>query len=184
VLRAFDQPDPDADPQAGTETELLQTGYRYGLSLTGRHHDAQDLVQQAAFRLYRRYGGIKNRSLLFTTIRNLFYDQLRRSQVVNFDSLDDEESRIVEVPGATSVQGYGDLETLLKQLEPAERELIFLHYVQGYTTREISKLVERNRNTVLSLLSRARKKLEVFLEEKNESGSDEPGNQAQGSKVS
>ena len=147
------------------EESLLQEGYRYGLSLSGRHHDAQDLVQQAAFRLYRCYGQLKNRRLLYTTIRNLFYDQLRKEKVVAFDSLEETGSRGVELPARAPGTDYGDAERLLGQLEPNEREVIFLHYISGYTAREIGKLTGRPRNTVLSLLHRTRKKLEKLADD-------------------
>ncbi len=150
---------------AAEEEELLHTGYRYALSLTSRHHDAQDLVQQAALRLYRSYGGLKSRALLFTTLRNLFYDQLRRNQVVRFDSIEDKDPHIIELTMASPANEHRDMEAMLKPLEPQEREVIFLHYVLGYTAREIGKLTQRPRNTVLSLLSRSRKKLEAFLQE-------------------
>ncbi len=161
VLRPF----PNSESKAAEEDELLQHGYRYALSLTNRHHDAQDLVQQGALRLYRSYGQIKNRAILFTTIRNLFYDQLRRSQVVAFDSLEEKDPHIVEMKMAVTETEYGDMEFMLGSLEPAEREIMFLHYVMGYTTREISKLTAKPRNTVLSLMSRSRKKLEELLTE-------------------
>lgn len=43
--------------------ELLQMGYRYALSLTHKHHDAEDLIQEAYMTLIRHYGIISNRKI-------------------------------------------------------------------------------------------------------------------------
>lgn len=59
---------------------MLQAGFRFALSLTHHRHDAADLTQQSWLNLARRHGRVRNKSLLFSTIRNLFYDQYRRER--------------------------------------------------------------------------------------------------------
>ena len=46
-------------------------------------------------------------------------------------------------------------------LHPAERETLFLHYHQGHTAEEIGQLTGQPRNTVLSIIHRAIRKLRV-----------------------
>lgn len=151
-----DEDDPDA--------LLLQQAFRYALSLCGAQHTAKDLVQQAAFKLYRRYGGLRNRSLLFTSVRRLFFDQLRHEKVLQMDSFEQLSAEGELVPFVPSTQGTDiDMGTLLNQLPAGDRELLHLHYVAGYTAREISNLTGHPRNTVLSRLARAREKLRQFL---------------------
>ncbi len=138
----------------------VQAGYRYAFSLSHNRHDAEDLVQQAWLKLTRRYGRVKNRSMLFTTIRHTFYDQCRRGRIVAFDSLDS-----VPEPGAAAVDETvrGDLETLLGVLRPIEREALYLNAVEGYTAKEIARMTKTPRNTVLSLIHRARGKLKAAV---------------------
>ena len=45
------------------------------------------------------------------------------------------------------------------------REVIHLFYYEGYHTEEIASILKKNESTVRSLLSRARKKLKVYLKE-------------------
>jgi DNA-directed RNA polymerase specialized sigma24 family protein len=54
---------------------------------------------------------------------------------------------------------HGDLQTLLALLEPTERETLYLNCIEGMSAREIGELTERPRNTVLSVLARAHRKL-------------------------
>lgn len=139
--------------------EMLQAAFRYALALSHHPEDAEDLVQEAWLNLRRKYGSVESRAVLFAAVRNLFIDQCRRRKIVQFESLDELESyeaaaERVEEPGIK-----GDLETLLAVLRPAERETLFLHYYQGHTAEEIGQLTGQPRNTVLSIIHRAIRKL-------------------------
>lgn len=147
-----------------TETELLQAGFRYALALTHHREEAEDLVQETWLNLCRRYDRVENQAVLFTSIRHLFIDQCRRRKLVHFESL--------EAPAMNEQAGVrhdepcvkGELAILLGHLKPVEREVIFLHYYQGYTAEEISQLHEQSRGTVLSLLHRSMAKLRKIAE--------------------
>ena len=139
------------------DLELLQSGFRYALCLTHHRHDAEDLVQEAWLHLCRRYGRAASRAVLFATVRNLFIDRCRRARIVAFDPLEPETGTTAEVSPPPGLQA--DLEQLLGQLRPGEREAVYLHYVDGHTAQEIGVLTRQPRGTVLSLLHRAVKKL-------------------------
>jgi len=137
----------------------MQSGYRYALSLTHHGHDAEDLLQEAWLNLCRRYGGAYSQAVLYTTIRHLFIDHCRRNRVVAFDSVD-EMAQPIAAPPEMPPGTVGDVETLLSQLRPGEREAVYLHYIEGRTAEEIGTLTRQPRGTVLSLLHRALKKLQ------------------------
>jgi len=140
------------------EVELLQSGFRYALALTHHRQDAEDLTQEAWVNLSRRYGVVGSRAAMFTAIRNLFIDRCRRARVIAFDSLDatprDLPEAAVMAPGTLT-----DLDRLLGELRPGEREAVYLHYVEGHTAEEVGVLTRQPRGTVLSLIHRAFKKL-------------------------
>ena len=75
-------------------------------------------------------------------------------------------------PGVT-----GDLEYLLGQLKAGDRELLYLHCVEGYTAQEISDLIGRPRGTILSSINRAKAKLRE-LAAKQESLPSRPANES------
>ena len=151
--------DPETNSEAGSpELELLQSGYRYALSLTHHRHDAEDLAQQAWLNLCKRYGAATSRAALYTTIRNLFIDRCRRARVIAFDSLEEAPPDLAE-PAGLALGTVDDLERLLGELRPGEREAIYLHYIDGHTAEEVGVLTRQPRGTVLSLLHRAFKKL-------------------------
>ena len=141
---------PEDDPKS-----LIRAGYRFALALTHHHYDAEDLVQQASLKCFRKYGKIKSRSLLFTVIRNLFYDQQRRRKDLVFEEIEND----LESQESAQINVSGDLDLMLAHLKHIEREVLYLNAVEGYTASEISKFSSLPRSTVLSHLHRARKKL-------------------------
>jgi len=142
-----------------TDTELVQAGYRYALSIVRHHEDAEDLVQQAWMKLQRAYGRVEGLPVLFRTIRNLFYDMKRRSKIVQFEPLDSTPE-----PGRRESAGVSlDMEEVLGRLRAEEREALFLNVVEGYTASEISERTGSPRGTILSHIHRARQKLAKAL---------------------
>ena len=137
--------------------EHLQAGYRYALALTHHHYEAEDLVQEAWLRVWRKYGKESTRALLLTAVRNRFVDGLRRGRLAIFEPVEGHEagdSRAAAVPGAA-----GDLDFVLAYLRSDEREALFLNVVEEKTATEISAFTGVARGTVLSRLHRARERL-------------------------
>ncbi len=142
-----------------SDTELVQAGYRYALSIARHHQDAEDLVQQAWMKLTRAYGKVEGTPVLFRAVRNLFYDQKRRSKIVQFEPLDSHpENGKLESKGVSM-----DMELLMSKLRPEESEALYLNVVEGYTASEISEQTGSPRGTILSHIHRARQKLAKAL---------------------
>ena len=161
--------------EAAQFRELAQSGFRYALSLAHHHHDAEDLAQQAWLKLQRNGSSPIVRGPLFKTIRNLFIDSLRRKRIIEFETLPEETLSAEEPasePGVT-----GDLDYLLGQLKAGDRELLYLHCVEGYTAQEISDLIGRPRGTILSSINRAKAKLRK-LAAKQESSPSRPAKES------
>lgn len=144
----------------GEAREMVVAGYRYALALTHHHYDAEDLVQQAWIKCHYRYGTVAQRRLLFTTIRNLFFDHVRRGRIILFEAMESAGESSLGDQNATTPGTHVDLDTLLAHLRAEEREALYLNAVEGYTAKEIAGLTDQSRNTVLSLIHRAKRKLE------------------------
>ncbi len=142
-----------------SDAELVQAGYRYALSIARHHQDAEDLAQQAWMKLVRAYGKVEGTPVLFRAIRNLFYDQKRRSKIVQFEPLEFHPENGKSEPKGISL----DMELLMSRLRPEESEALFLNVVEGYTASEISEKTGTPRGTILSHIHRARQKLAKAL---------------------
>lgn len=136
------------------DRDLLQSGYRYALSLTHNEHEAEDIVQDVWLKLYINKRNIKSKSLFFTSIRNHFIDRYRKKKLIVMEDFDES----IEVDQFSADLEISDIEKCLKKLRPEEREALFLNGVEEYSADEIAKLTNQSRSTVLSLISRGKKK--------------------------
>jgi RNA polymerase sigma-70 factor (ECF subfamily) len=57
------------------------------------------------------------------------------------------------------MQNKNEINFLLSKLSSEEREILFLHYVEGYSYKEISKLSGMKVGTIMSKLSRSKDKM-------------------------
>lgn len=147
---------------------LLHRGFRYALSLTHDEVLAEDLVQDACVKLIGKEK-LWHRGYFFTTIRNRYVDMVRRSKKLVIYSMDEEQENdrvpylAVVTDSEANLSNADALEKALAQLRTSEREAFFLSAVEGYTAKEISRLTQTPRNTVLSHIHRARRKLAAML---------------------
>jgi len=150
--------------------ELLRCGFRYALSLTHDTSRAEDLLQEGWVSLLQARGP-HQRGYLFAAIRSRFIDGCRREQLVVFEALKDANE--LAMKDDVQLTGSEDpifadttmLHRALAKLRPAEREILFLADVEGYTAQEIADLTERPRGTILSLIRRTRGKMRSLLKQ-------------------
>ncbi len=143
------------------DTDLLNSGYRYALSLCSVKQDAEDLVHDAWLRLIKRHASNTDKALFFRIIRNLYIDQYRKKQrAIAAAQLD--IAQIDQPPTNDLEKQYAEAEAMqhrLSALRDVEREVLYLSVVEGYTADEIAALTLSVRGTVLSLIHRAKKRL-------------------------
>ena len=149
--------------------DLLQSGYRYALTLTRHEAEAEDVLHEACLSLSRT-GGPWERRLLFRAIKHRFIDAYRRDQR-RPDTVAVEPGVLAAVAGGLEEDGVlaklvsaDTVRDALHGLSDDEREVVYLAWVEGYTARETARQLDRPRGTVLSLLHRARQKLRDRLE--------------------
>ncbi len=137
--------------------------YRYCCSLCDQPSDAYDLLQAGVERCLRSppAQSQSSRAYAMRIIRNLHIDQLRRGKIVEFETFD-EASHPVDYDIASLediVMDAAQLDAVWPKLKSAEREILFLWAVEGYSTDEVAGLLDRSRNTILSIIHRLRRRL-------------------------
>lgn len=141
--------------------DLLNRGFRYGLSLSNNEEDAFDLVQNAYLKICEQNKPLVI-SYLITTIRNSYIDE-KRKQKTKFKWLNSiRPKKSYSLPNSVEPT----LEKLLSKLKDRDREILLLSVVEEFTAQEIAELLDMSRNTVLTILSRTKKKLKSQLAEK------------------
>jgi RNA polymerase sigma-70 factor, ECF subfamily len=139
--------------------------YRYLLYLTGRAEAAEDLTQETFLRAWRRLDtfreGAPFRPWLHRIAHREFLQALR-SQRLQFSL---EEVGELPNPRAAEPEKAVELRVLLGALPVEDREMVVLHYLEGYEYAEIAHILSIPVGRVRHRLSEARARLAVELGE-------------------
>lgn len=136
--------------------------------LTGNPALAEDLLQESFYRLLRAalpaMDASARKSYLYRTATNLARDHFRASKFQP-EQLEDYPNHAGEDPTG-SAQVSTDIQNVLNEIKPNERELMWLAYVEGATHREIAAVTGLKEASVRPLLFRVRQKLAALLRER------------------
>ncbi len=128
-----------------------------------------DLLQESYYRMVRSGSAYESeahrRNALFHIATNLLRDHGRRWGGIFHVELEE------ETPGAKSAEAIEsrlDLQRALGELEPRQREMIWLAYAQGASHAEIAEICGVNEKSVRTILLRARRKMAAFLRRRTE----------------
>lgn len=137
----------------------------YGLAYqyTGNKEDALDVVQDAFIRAYinlKRFDlGREFGPWLLTIVRNLSIDLLRKRKSRAAEDLPEVLPDLRSRTRADEELLRLEVRTALLQMEPGQREIIFLKDYQGHSYAEIAEIIDIPLGTVMSRLHHARKRL-------------------------
>lgn len=145
------------------DAKNLNRFYRYCYSLTAERQSAYDLLQSALEKYLASPPSIPESAegFLFSIIRNTFIDQYRRQKLLPMEPFD-EDTNHVDIDVLTLEQlaiQHDQIVSILRLLDPFEREILFLWAVEGYTVDELSDRLETPRGTILSRIYRLRRKV-------------------------
>jgi RNA polymerase sigma-70 factor (ECF subfamily) len=150
----------------------LDAAYTLARYVLRDEHDAQDAVQDAALRAFRYFSTYRDgdpRAWFLAIVRNCCHTLRRRNPAIPLnDSLVEEMSQSLYEPTETDSLAIEKSQqaaiTRAVQNLPVEfREVIVLREVQELSYAEISEVTGVPIGTVMSRLSRARKRLAAVL---------------------
>ena len=172
------------DEKAGVE--YIDGLFSYALMLTRNRSDAEDLVQEAYVRAIGAMGRLRTgsnvKSWLFTILRNIWLNQLRRRRntpkIVGIDADESTASGVVETSKDphevyVSTMECEQLREAIRQLPVDSREVILLREYEELSYQEIATILDCPAGTVMSRLGRARSKLRRLLAKTSGSTSQE-----------
>jgi RNA polymerase sigma-70 factor (ECF subfamily) len=142
--------------------ENLPRLWRFGLFLSGRRDTAEDLVEATCLRALERaeqfrLGSRLDRWLL-TILHSIWLDNLRSQRIRQREGFVDTEAELITDGLETAEARVLANETIhqVQALPEAQRETVFLAYVEEMTYRETAALLGIPIGTVLNRLAAAR----------------------------
>jgi len=139
--------------------------WRYGLVLSSNRDTAEELVQATCVRALERAHqfepGTRLDRWLFSILHSIWLNELRARKVRLGQGLVDADAVLV-FDGLKYTETniwVGQVLREVQQLPEAQRETVYLVYVEGMTYREAAELLDVPIGTVMSRLAAARAKL-------------------------
>ena len=140
----------------------LQRMYRIAISILENEEDAADAIQETVLRCWQKIGQLKNEEFFQTWLTRILINQCK-------DILKTRTKYVLveEMPEVEYREAYetNDWKTILNHLDEKYRIVLELYYVEGFSTKEIAKLLHIKDVNVRSRMSRGRKQLEQYLQE-------------------
>jgi RNA polymerase sigma factor (sigma-70 family) len=150
----------------------LDAAYNLAHWLTRNDTDAEDVVQESYLRAFKFFGGFRGedgRSWLLAIVRNTCYTWMQRNRSPELRVPVDDELQEIEStdlnPEALLVQRADTLmvRRALEELPVEFREVLVLRELEEMSYREIASITDLPLGTVMSRLSRGRKRLQLAL---------------------
>lgn len=138
--------------------DILRLAYSYLHNL----QDSEDILQETLIRYIQKapaeIGAFQQKAWLLRVASNLCKDRIRYKNVHTADELK-------ETLADEKADNLSFVWDAVKTLPVKYREVIHLFYYEGYSTKEISTILERKESTIRSDLRRGRQQLKNILKE-------------------
>src|SRR5262245_10885611 len=147
--------------------------WAYLARLTGDPRTADDLLQEAYYRLLRAQTAYESddhrRNYLFRIATNLAHALHRRPRAdsVRMDDAIEPVDPDTARDTAARVADRVDVSRAMAQLKPRDRSMLWLAYAQGSTHEEIAQILGLRPGSIKLMLFRARKRLAALLPERS-----------------
>ena len=155
------------DPDAFTYLcEINKQGmYKVARSILHNDEDAADAIQETILKCWEKIETLK--------VNKYFKTWLTRILINNCYRIRNERPNVMPLEDAFEMPVYSEesdfeWKEVLSVLNESYRPVVTLFYAQGFTTKEISKILGIPHNTVRTKLARARKALENYLKEQGQ----------------
>jgi RNA polymerase sigma-70 factor, ECF subfamily len=155
--------------------------YRLGVSITGNHHDAEDVLQEASLKAYTALADFHGNSRFYTWLVriavNAALGKLRKRALWKESSLDEPRESEDGSYIPLEIESWGadpekaclnsDLQQILSEviqrLDPKSRTIFILRDVEKFSTEETAKLLGLTVPVIKTRLLRSRLKLREEL---------------------
>ncbi len=139
--------------------QFTDTVYRVALHNSVNASDAEDVTQEVFIKLLESDKTFRDsehlKAWLIRVTVNLCRDKIKKSS---------RETLTENIFPLNTDEKNPDILEAVKALPENYRNTIYLHYYEGYTAKEIGKILDAKENTVLSWLSRGRDALRKELD--------------------
>ncbi len=122
----------------------------------GNAYDADDCFQNTFLKLYSSAPEFREEEHLKAWLLRVAINECRKFIRDNRRTVPLDSVRETPLPTADDTN---DISWAIMRLEPKYREVLYLYYAEGYATEEIAHILDKNHNTVRTMMRRGRERL-------------------------
>lgn len=145
--------------------EYQDTLYRIAKSRLNLEDDVCDAVQNTLISAYRSLNSLENNKyfktwlikILINKCNDIYLKDYRKS--ITYEDIDDYK----EVKSEDFTNNFG-IDYLIKSLNKDEQTILNLYYIDGYSEKEIAKILNMNYATIRTKIKRAKNKIALELD--------------------
>lgn len=139
--------------------------YRLAYSYVHNEADANDIIQNGAYRALRSANTLQQveyaKTWIYRIMLNEIFRYTKQVKHISYEALQEENNR--ETDYVEDVYKDIDLERALEELPEKDKAIVVLRFFEDKTLEEIAEILEENISTVKSRLYRSMKKLKILL---------------------
>ncbi|MDE7019797.1 MAG: RNA polymerase sigma factor [Lachnospiraceae bacterium] len=138
--------------------------WRTGIMMLGEPQDVQDMIQEVLLKYMQKrpvfHDAEHEKAWLLRVAVNLCRDMLRLRSRRRYFPIDELEPEVV---GSTDAESREILEEIA-MLPQKWKSVLLLHYIEGYSLKEISEILDVSENAVKKRMQRAKEALRRRME--------------------
>ena len=141
--------------------------YRLAYSYVHNSDDAEDIVQNGAYKVLRASASLRNKEYaktwVYRIMLNEIFDFLRKPKMESYEARKEESG--IEDEHVEDTYADIDLQCALDALPAQEKVIVEMRYFEDKKLEEIADILNENLSTIKSRLYRSMKKLRIRLQE-------------------
>jgi RNA polymerase sigma factor (sigma-70 family) len=161
------------DEELGLYLERKLKGVYYVLVKMGaKKEDAEDILQETAYRFVQLLDGVDERYMdawLYRVAINLFYDGLKKQKTMGryLALFETDDLLDLYTPEQSLIDGEFEkqMKIAMSKLRPKDTEILLLKYSAGFSLKDMAHLLETTDKSIKTQLARAKKRLRKMIEE-------------------
>ena len=145
--------------------------FRYSFFKLSDREKAKDIVQDSFIRFWEFIaadGKVENvKPFLYKIATNAIVDQYRKHKNLSLDSLAEDGFDPADTEGHKKMMTSADSQLALKllnRLDPEDRDIMLMRYVEGLSVKEIAEIINDRENTISVKIHRSIKELQDLFE--------------------
>lgn len=138
--------------------EYENTLYTVAISMMKNEHDCEDAIQTAILKAFEKLSTLKHeeyfKTWLVRILINVCKKNLKKQNNVS----------VVQEDISSNDNDSIEVRLALENLPDKIRQVVVLHYIESFTTKEVADILSIPKGTVLSRLAKGRELLKLELE--------------------